>query len=287
MANYKVIVPRLYTRKSIPSQFPDASSIVGIVNSGFSFSGEEVKNVPNPVLGKWIQDANGIYYWGGGLSEQVKNDPAPASTGIVSGIDVSHYNGILDWHTILTAGKTFCFIKASEGLTSHDPLAQQLSTGAHASGLKIGYYHFAVPDITAGDAAAQAAHFIDRVSNYGLAPFNLPLALDIETNKNNLNHIQLLDWITTFLKALEVKHPNTKPLIYSNTPFINDYLAANHNLGSYPLWLAQYRAEKSLVLPHGWTEYKIWQYSEKGTIPGLKGLFDLNNGVSSFISANV
>lgn len=62
-----VTTNKLNKRRSIPVSLPDASSISGTVNKGFTFQGEEIKVLPNPALGTWYMDRDNNYYWGGGF----------------------------------------------------------------------------------------------------------------------------------------------------------------------------------------------------------------------------
>src|SRR3954466_2700528 len=66
----QVTVNKLNKRSVVPSILPDKKNIVGVVVKGLTFEGTEVPNVPNPSLGKWYQDRDGYFYWGGGLKEQ-------------------------------------------------------------------------------------------------------------------------------------------------------------------------------------------------------------------------
>jgi hypothetical protein len=80
MENLVVTVPKLNKRKVIPARLPDTNNIAGVVFKNFSFAGEEVSGgeIPNPSLGSWFKDADGFFYWAGGLSLA----SLPAATGI-------------------------------------------------------------------------------------------------------------------------------------------------------------------------------------------------------------
>ena len=67
-----VTAKKLNKRRIVPANFPDRDNIIGEVKEGFSFEGEEVAIVPNPDLGKWYQDRDGSFYWGGGISEALR-----------------------------------------------------------------------------------------------------------------------------------------------------------------------------------------------------------------------
>ena len=94
--------------------------------------------------------------------------PAPTPTPrITEGIDVSHWQGAIDWTMVAASGKRFAYIKASESTDFVDPAFLQNRAGARAAGLYVGAYHFAQPSATAGDAVAEADHFIDTAGRPG------------------------------------------------------------------------------------------------------------------------
>lgn len=82
MLQLTVKAKKLNKRKFVPASLPDPGSITGTVNQGFSFLGEEVMNVPNPLIGKWFKDRDNNFYWGGGLDifEEPVNDNASEFT---------------------------------------------------------------------------------------------------------------------------------------------------------------------------------------------------------------
>src|ERR1700677_3355012 len=93
----------------------------------------------------------------------------------VPGIDVSHYQGDIDWHAVAASGVKFAYIKATEGAAYIDPSFAQNVVGAQAAGVLVGVYHF----LTAGDWLAQASNFLETARAQLSGPI-LPSALDIE-----------------------------------------------------------------------------------------------------------
>jgi GH25 family lysozyme M1 (1,4-beta-N-acetylmuramidase) len=81
----------------------------------------------------------------------------------ISGIDVSHFQGTINWSSVAAAGKQFAFAKATEGVTYVDPTVGTNTAGARAAGLLVGVYHFAHPDTNT--AAAEAQHFLTAAAN--------------------------------------------------------------------------------------------------------------------------
>src|SRR5918996_6642155 len=92
----------------------------------------------------------------------------------LTGIDVSHFQGEVDWQAVAGAGVRFAFIKATEGVADIDPCFRQNWQDSRAAGLLRGAYHFLHPNL---DAGQQAAHFLSVVR---LDDDALPPALDIE-----------------------------------------------------------------------------------------------------------
>jgi lysozyme len=93
----------------------------------------------------------------------------------VQGIDVSHYQGVVDWQQVAQNGMAFAFAKATEGITYVDPQLAANWDGIRVAGLVRGAYHFFEPN---DDAAQQAQHFLSTVQ---LQPGDLPPVLDVET----------------------------------------------------------------------------------------------------------
>ena len=107
------------------------------------------------------------------------------------------------------------------------------------------------------------------------APPDLPLILDIETNKVALGKARVEEWIRSFFSELK-KGGYENVALYSYTPFLDASLPANHNFGNIKLWIAAYVNANKPKLPKGWNNYWIWQYSCKGSVTGIKGNVDLN-----------
>lgn len=193
----------------------------------------------------------------------------------MNGIDVSHHQGVINWAKVINSAfhPEFVYVKCTQGIDYKDPLFLKNAQNAKTAGLKIGYYHFASlnnQDVLT-DATTEAKWFI---SNIKMAPHSdMPLALDIEENKNNLSKDKVLLWINTFLKYLTHEGFNDY-VIYSYSPFFNENLPSNHNLGNIRLWIADYNPP--LILPKGWNKAWLWQYTQTGKIPGITGNVDLN-----------
>jgi lysozyme len=107
--------------------------------------------------------------------------------------------------------------------------------------------------------------------------------LDIETNEKQLNTQQVQLWIVSFCARMnDLGHKNL--MLYSYKPFFDDNLPAIHPFGNIPLWLAQYRNVAAPSLPHGWTNFTVWQFSAKGKVNGISGDCDMNKTTADFLN---
>jgi len=183
----------------------------------------------------------------------------------LTGIDVSHYQGHVDWEAVKAAGCAFAFAKATEGTGVTDPYFAANWSGMKAAGLARGAYHFFRP---AEDAAQQAAHFLSTVQ---LAPGDLPPVLDVETN-DNVSNSALVGGVQIWLDAVEPAAGVT-PIIYTAASFWDAHVGGR--FGAYPLWIAHYTSAPSPApLPAGWTAWTFWQYSQSLRIDGVGGPAD-------------
>jgi len=191
-----------------------------------------------------------------------------------NGIDVSYAQGRIDWNKVKT---DFVYIKCNEGINFKDKMVNDNAVGAHLAKIPFGFYHFVTlnkVDVIA-DACTEAADFCNNLDMLpGYHPDLIPV-LDIEQeNKLNISPANIELWINTF--ANEMKKRGHKLMLYSYTPYLNANLPKEHSLGILPLWIAQYTKNAEPVLPFGWHDYKMWQYSNEGKIDGINTNVDLN-----------
>ncbi|HEX9942248.1 MAG TPA: GH25 family lysozyme [Thermoanaerobaculia bacterium] len=180
------------------------------------------------------------------------------------GIDVSHFQGTVDWPTVAKAGYAFAFIKATDGETTVDPEFAQNWTGAAAASLLRGAYHF----FRAEDSPqAQVELFWQTVGGNG----ELPLVVDVEETMG-VSAATLISNLTQFLAELQQASGRT-PMIYTGPSFWNGLGTAA--FAGYPLWVAEYGVSQP-TLPRGWTSWAFWQHSESGSVPGIQGAVDLD-----------
>ena len=192
----------------------------------------------------------------------------------VHGIDISHYQGDIDWKMLKQTRQgqfpvQFIFMKATEGGDFADDKFVANFDSARAHGFIRGAYHFYNPKT---DAHKQADFFINSVK---LEPGDLPPVLDIEKKSRDIKKLQ--NDLKIWLRKVE-SHYGVKPIIYASYKFKTKYLN-DSVFDSYPYWIAHYYVDS--VKYQG--EWKFWQHTDVGTLPGIDEKVDLNifNGSSS------
>ncbi|NQY80935.1 MAG: glycoside hydrolase family 25 protein [Candidatus Caenarcaniphilales bacterium] len=195
--------------------------------------------------------------------EEIEN---PAQV-LLTGIDVSNYNGQIDWQKVKESGVAFAFVKATEGITYKDPMLDANSKGLQEAGLVYGFYHFFRPE---DDAIKQAKHYLESIPETEESKF-LPLVVDIEVN-DKVPTATLMNRLEKFVKYIE-KHEERKPVIYSYSSFWNENFKAKFQ--DYPIWIADYNPYlENPILPQEITKWNFWQFTQKGKVPGVNGAVD-------------
>ncbi|WP_411882539.1 glycoside hydrolase family 25 protein [Polaromonas sp. YR568] len=198
---------------------------------------------------------------------------------LVPGIDVSHYQGAIDWPQVAGGGVVFCFVKATEGIYVVDPFFKENWAGCAGAGLLRGAYHFGRPGT---DAQTQAQQFFSTVGTLG--PHDLPPVLDIET-LNQCSAEDALQWVLDFTAAADTLF-GRRTMVYTDDGFWQNLVpilarepAAARSLAARPLWLADYVADPTVPSP--WQAWSCWQYSDGSVngatpVPGVAGDVDQN-----------
>lgn len=178
--------------------------------------------------------------------------PPPPSNAL--GVDVSRWQGVMDYRKTVAAGAEFAIAKMSEGL-SVDPLWEQNSIEIIRAGLLLGAYHFFRPEL---DAIAQADHFI---KNYPIRGTHLPPALDLEIAPHNSAEYRagVVAWLNRVRDAL-----GPAPMIYTNRSFYNTWLQGLGLPKEFLLWIASYTNASAPLMPNEFSTWEFWQYTNKG-----------------------
>lgn len=193
-----------------------------------------------------------------------------------SGIDVSRYQGSINWSSVAASGKQFAIVRlgsSNSGGVYVDPYFLQNVNGAHAAGLRVGAYYYTY-------ARTQSA-VVDELNVFLSALEGLqleyPVYVDVEASSlTSLSRTQL----TSLVKyALDILYQRKwYGGWYSYTNFINNYLNTAV-LNDYPLWVADYRSTLGYTGP-----YSMWQYSSSGTVSGISGACDLDYSYFDFLT---
>lgn len=196
------------------------------------------------------------------------NIPIPANYKI-HGIDVSYYQGKIDWQKVKSMQEDdvkikFAFIKATEGLVLVDPYFQRNWREAPKAGIVVGAYHFMRPK---KNGKWQARFFLQNVEP---EKGDLPLVVDIES-LDGVPASKMRMELKAFARHVEEK-TGYKPIIYTNIAFYKDYLKGHFD--GYTLWIANYYQSKLRVSSE--TNWRFWQHSDKATIDGIGHVVDMN-----------
>lgn len=192
-----------------------------------------------------------------------------------SGIDVSRYQGSINWNQVAAAGKQFAIVRLgssnSNGLYV-DPYFEQNVNGAHAAGLRVGAYYYTY--------ARSEQAVIDELSLFLQALTGLqleyPVFVDVEDSSlTGIGRAQLTNLVKFAMDILYQRKYYAG--WYSYTNFINNYLNAGA-LADYPLWVADYRSTLGYTGP-----YTMWQYTSSGRVSGISGAVDLNYSYKDFL----
>lgn len=201
----------------------------------------------------------------------------PSSSIIYQGIDVSSWQGSIDFAQVRNAGIDIVYMKSGEGRSYIDPYFERNYQNAKANGLKVGFYHY-VTARTVEQAREQANFFASVIS--GKEP-DCRLAMDFESF-GNLSVNQINEISKVFLETLQ-NATNKEVLIYSNSYSARTIFS--RDLAIYPLWVANYGVSE----PGGndkWATWVGWQYTSTGRVAGISGNVDRNQFTDGVLLSN-
>lgn len=192
---------------------------------------------------------------------------------IFSGIDVSVYQGDIDFEQVKSSGIEVVYIRAGYGFSVTDPKFEENYANATKAGLKCGAYYFVTARNTE-QAYLQATRFAELISG---KTFAARPAMDFEEfdslGKNGINIVGL-----AFMQKLR-ELTGIVPILYTDA--YNASETWDWNFAQFPLWVADYDAEEPYVTSNIWQSYAGFQYSDRGEIPGIYGNVDLDRFTSS------
>lgn len=203
--------------------------------------------------------------------------PNAAAADSVLGMDVSAYQGSVDWSTAYANGARFAYVKATEGTSYTNASFSQQYNGSYGVGMIRGAYHFAHPDSSSG--TAQADFFVDHGGGWSGDGRTLPPALDIEYNPSGatcygLSAASMVSWVRAFSDEVHAR-TSKYPMIYTTydwwatcTGDSSAFAATN------PFWIAKYSSTPPTSLPAGTSYWTMWQNADSGTFPGDQDRFN-------------
>lgn len=183
-------------------------------------------------------------------------------------IDVSTWNGNIDWEQVFKSGVKYAMIRSSFGVENQNQIDNKFARNiknAVSAGIKCGIYHYSYAQ-SVSEAKSEADFCIKTIKNYKI---ELPVAFDIEDS--SLTHLGK-DLLTNIVIAFcdRIKEAGYIPMLYCNPNWLSNYLHKDKLLGKYDLWLAQWQVSQPSY------DCCIWQYSDSGTVSGVSGNVDLN-----------
>ena len=185
----------------------------------------------------------------------------------VKGIDVSRWQGEINWQLVAAAGCHFAAIRATVGNYYTDPYFARNREGALLYGVYPIYYHVVTPEYS---IKSQTDRFLSVVGDLGKAR----AVMDVELVRDQSKTV-----ITACARGcLEdvTQRTGKRSMPYSNAYFWNTYIIDDGWSLEYEKWVANYRENPPPTLPRAWPTWTLWQWTNKGSWPGVPATVDLN-----------
>ena len=197
----------------------------------------------------------------------------------VKGIDVSYYQGVIDWTKVRADGVEYAFVRVSDGLNYQDSKFAANWSGSRAAGVLHGAYQFFRPG---QDPIAQADLLLSKMGTP--APDDLPPVIDVEA-ADGKTPAQITAGVKAWIAHVKAAI-GKDPIIYTGFYFWRDSVGAP-DLTSSPLWHAQYSTAECPNIAPPWQDWAFWQYTSSGSVNGISGNVDTNrfNGTRTDLMA--
>jgi lysozyme len=216
-------------------------------------------------------------------TDSVEEDVVTCAAGsTIKGVDVSHFDGTIDWAAARRDGVTFAIIKATEGTSFVDNRFTANWANTRANGIVHGAYHFFRPK---SDPVAQADFFVQTAGSPKSG--ELPPVIDLEVT-DGLSAAQVAAGARTFLQRVQ-QRTGRVPMIYTSVRVFNSLLGGPSGFNPYPLWVANWNVRCPNIPNPPWTRWTFWQSSATGTVAGFSDPVDVDsfNGTSADLMAFV
>ena len=209
-----------------------------------------------------------------GISYNFGSDGALQQGSGKNGIDVSSHQGNIDWASVKAAGINFAIIRvgyrgSQTGALVEDSCFKKNIQGATANGINVGVYFF-TQATTEAEAVEEASMALTLCSGYNLS---YPIFVDTENGSgaaraNGLDKGSRTACVAAFCKT--IANGGRKAGVYASKSWYNNKIDASA-FSNYFIWVAQYNTTCNYK-----GKYNMWQYSSKGSVPGIKGNVDVN-----------
>lgn len=187
------------------------------------------------------------------------------------GIDVSHYQGSIDWDEVVeNTAISYVYLKATEGASLVDRTYRRNLKEARRVGLSVGSYHFYRPNVNWQE------QFNNLIATVKVEEQDLVPIIDIE-HRGSVSSQAFISDLKAFIQKV-TEHYGKKPLLYTYHNFYNRYLTDEFK--DYHFMIARYRSD-SPTLNDG-KDYIMWQYTSTGSIPGINGNVDRSKIMGDF-----
>ncbi len=207
-----------------------------------------------------------------------------AKGGTLAGVDVSSYQHTVDWASVAASGVRFAYAKATEGTAYQDPTFPANWSAMPAHGIARGAYHFFRPGIS---GTAQADYYLSYV---GSLAGSLPPMLDWEVT-DGVSASTAAANAQAFVSEIHSR-TGMPTVIYTSPGFWSSPPGPYGSFGGNPLWVADWLYCSPAngccpALPAGWSNWVFWQWSDKGSVPGISGAVDIDvfNGDQAALAA--
>ncbi|MEU9567787.1 GH25 family lysozyme [Streptomyces sp. NPDC048161] len=207
-------------------------------------------------------------------TRQLRLDAAPQANLLANpvGVDVSSWQGGINWGAVRSAGIEFAWMKATEGTSYKDPTFSANYLGAYNAGVIRGAYHFARPDVSGG--AEQAAFFAGNGGAWSRDNLTLPGVMDIEGSCYGKTPAAMQSWILDFYNTYKAR-TGRDVVIYTSASWWNSCTGGWTGMSARsPLWVAHWTSAGSPSIPQGFPFWTVWQYTSTGSVSGISGNVD-------------
>ena len=239
----------------------------------------------SPQYTGWRTDGGKVYYYDanhnkitgnqviGGVMYTFGGDGALSQSSGNRGIDVTKYQGNIDWGAVAASGINFAIIRvgyrgSSSGALVQDPYFKKNISGATKAGIKVGLYFF-TQAVNEAEAVEEASMAMSLASGYKVT---YPIFIDTESASGGRANGLSKSARTAVVKAFcqTVRNGGYKAGVYASKSWYANQLNASA-LNGYCIWVAQYNSSCTYS-----GKYDMWQYSSKGSVSGIKGNVDMN-----------